>query len=74
VALRANTAAWTSCKSQDLRRVAEVYRGFLGGRYPVVYVGDGGRPQLDVITDVVGYSISLDPECVIPAPFLDATA
>lgn len=57
VALPANTEAWASCKSQDLRRVADVYRRCLGGRFPVVYVGDDGRPELDVSTEVVDYSI-----------------
>jgi hypothetical protein len=74
VALPSYTAAWSASRNHDLQRHAWVLRRCLGGRYPVVYVGDDGRPELDVSRDIVGYSISLDLECVVRAPFLDATA
>lgn len=75
VALPSYTAAWGASWSRDCQEHAQVLRRCLGGRYQVVYVGDDGGPELDVSRDVVaGHSISIDPECVVPAPFLDVTA
>jgi hypothetical protein len=65
VALPSYTAAWGASWNRDLQRHARVLQRCFGRRYPVVYVGDDGRAELDVSRDVEGFSISLEPECVV---------
>jgi hypothetical protein len=74
VTLPSNTASFGSAKNPDLRRVAWVYQQCLGGRYRIIYVGEDGRPEIEVdqnIAAAVGalrYSISIEPECVVRSP------
>ena len=77
VTLPSNTASFGSARNPDLRRVAWVYQQCFGGRYRVIYVGEDGRPEIEVdqnIAAAVGalsYSISIEPECVVHSPFPD---
>ena len=56
-----------------MNRHAAVVRDCLGGTYRVIYVGEDGRPELDVYRTAaayidpgsVGFSISIEPECVV---------
>ena len=80
VALPSYTVAFGSSKERDLRRHAWILRRCLGRRYQIVYIGNDGRPELDVsraISTAMGalsYSISIEPECVLRTPLRDVTA
>jgi hypothetical protein len=73
VALPSYAAPFASSTNRDLRRVAWLYRRWLGGRFPIIYIGDDGRPERDVSRDVaaavglMGCCISIEPECVVHA-------
>lgn len=75
VALPSATARYASSTNPDFRRVAWIYRRCLGRRFQITYIGDDGRPELDVSPEVapvmgtLGCSISIEPECVVHAPF-----
>ena len=79
VALPSYTDSWAASNNLDCQRHARVLRRCLGRRFQVFYVGADGRPEFDVGEDIAtavgstGYSISIDLECVAPAPFLDVT-
>jgi hypothetical protein len=80
VALPSYAATFASSQNRDLRRFAWIYRRCLGGRFQIIDIGDDGRPELDVGREVahamgvLGCSFAIEPECVVPARFLDVLA
>ncbi len=80
VVLPSSTARYASSTNRDFRRVAWIYRRCLGGRFQITYIGDDGRPELDVSREVapamglLGCSILVEPECLVHARFLDLLA
>jgi hypothetical protein len=58
-------------KNREMNEHAALLRDCLGGLYRVVYIGEDGRPELDVTTTaiarnprLVGCEISIEPECI----------
>jgi len=80
VALPSATARYASSTNRDFRRVAWIYRRCLGKRFQITYIGEDGRPELDVGREVaaalgaLGWSISIEPECVVHARIPDVLA
>jgi hypothetical protein len=80
VALPPSTTRYASSKNRDLRQLAWIYRRCLGGRFQITFIGDDGRPELDVGREVapalglLGCFISVEPECVVHARSLDVLA
>jgi hypothetical protein len=54
----------------DLKRHAALLRHCLGKRFPIVYIGDDGRPELDVsavaapLMGCIGCEISIEAQCI----------
>jgi hypothetical protein len=59
-------------KNPDMNWHAALVRDCLGGTYRVTYVGEDGRPSLDVTTTaiarnpgLIGCEVSVEPGCVV---------
>jgi len=67
------TAAWRSSKVPVCQKHARILDQCLGRLLQIIYIGDDGRPELEVSRDIahamgsLGISISIEPECVILA-------
>jgi len=77
VALPSYAASLGAAKDLRRRRAAWVCQQCLGGHFRVIYVGEDGRPEIEVSQNIAaaagasGYSLSMEPECLVHSPFPD---
>jgi hypothetical protein len=73
VRLVAVPAVWRQpWKNEEVNQYFSMIQDCVGGTYRVIYVGEDGRPELDVGTTAIahdprltGFSVSVEPECVV---------